>query len=90
MVFQIKKNNELGTPGWLSSWAAAFGSGRDPPVPESVPRPAPCTEPASPSAYLSASLCMSLMWLQEAEQAALDLLTLVQERVFNLQMTQRC
>ena len=46
-------------PGWLSGWAPAFGSGCDPQSKDRVPHQAPCMEPASPSAYVSASLCVS-------------------------------
>ena len=52
---------EIGMPGWLSGWASAFGSGRDPGIWDLVPHQAPCGEPASPSAYVSASLSVSLM-----------------------------
>ena len=50
-----------GTPGWLSSWAPAFGSGRDPGIRNRVPHRAPSEEPASPSTCVSASLsvCVS-------------------------------
>ena len=56
------KNRQRGMPGWLSGWAPAFGSGRDPRIQDQVPHRAPCEEPASPSAYVSASplnLCLS-------------------------------
>ena len=50
----------IGTPGWLSGSAPAFGSGRGPrEFQDRVPRQAPCMEPTSPSASLS--LCVSLM-----------------------------
>ena len=39
---------------------SAFGSGRDPGR-DQVPYQAPCRELASPSGYVSASLCVSLM-----------------------------
>ena len=54
----------LGAPGWLSSWASAFGSGHDPGVLGSwdgILHQAPCREPASPSAYVSASPSVFLM-----------------------------
>ena len=60
----------MGAPGWLSSWASAFGSavGRLPlaegVIPGSwdrIPHRAPCREPASPSACVSPSLYVSLM-----------------------------
>ena len=46
----------LGMPGWLSGWAPAPGSGRDPQSQDGVPHQALCLEPSSPSAYVSASL----------------------------------
>ena len=45
-----------GTPGWLSGWAPTFSSGRDPGIWNLVPHRAPYGEPASHSAYVSASL----------------------------------
>ena len=45
-----------GTPGWLSGWAPTFSSGGDPGIWNLVPHRAPCGEPASHSAYVSASL----------------------------------
>ena len=54
----------LGQLGGLSGGASAFRLGHDPGVPGSrdrVPRQAPCREPASPSARVSASFCVSLM-----------------------------
>ena len=45
-----------GIPGWLSSLASAFDPGRGP----GVPHRAPCMEPASPSACVSASLSLCL------------------------------
>ena len=45
-------------PKWLSGWAPAFGSGRDPRIQDQVLHQAPCREPASP-ACVSASLCVS-------------------------------
>ena len=52
-------NQSLGMPWWLSGWASAFGSGYDPEVLGSSPHWALCMEPAPPSAYISASLCVS-------------------------------
>ncbi|XP_077708803.1 F-box only protein 27 isoform X2 [Canis aureus] len=48
---------------WMAHWLSisAFGSGRDPGSRDGVPHRAPCMEPASPSACVSASLCVSLM-----------------------------
>ena len=52
---------EGGMPGWLSGWAPAFGSGRDPGVWDRVPHWAPCEEPASLCLCLCLylSLCLS-------------------------------
>ena len=52
-----------GAPGWLNGSAFAFGPGRDPRVLESSPDQVPCREPAFPSAYVSASLCLS--WINK-------------------------
>ena len=55
------KMSRCGMPGWLSGWASAFGSEYDPGILESwdqVPHWVPHGEPASPSAYFSASLCL--------------------------------
>ena len=51
----------LARGGWLSGWVAAFSSGRDPGIQDQVLHQAPCMEPASPSACVSASffLCIS-------------------------------
>ena len=50
-----------GIPGWRSGLAPAFGPGRDPGDPGSNPMSGSrCIEPASPSAYVSASLSFSL------------------------------
>ncbi|CAK7321047.1 hypothetical protein VULLAG_LOCUS23050 [Vulpes lagopus] len=49
----------LGIPGWRSGLAPAFGPGCDPGVPGSNPTSGSrCMEPASPSAYVSASLSL--------------------------------
>ena len=51
----------MGIPGWRSGLAPAFGSGRDPGDPRSNPTSgSQCMEPASPSAYVSASLSLSV------------------------------
>ena len=55
----------LETPGWLSGWATAFGPGCDPAVLGLSPTSGPCTEPASPSACVSASLCVSHEYINE-------------------------
>ena len=50
-----------GIPGWRSGLAPAFGPGRDPGDLGSNPTSgSQCMEPASPSAYVSASLSLSL------------------------------
>ena len=53
------ENGAGGTPGWLSSWASVFGSGRDPGILGLSPSWAPCEETAPPSAFVSASLSVS-------------------------------
>ena len=51
----------VGIPGWRSGLAPAFGPGLDPGDPGSNPTSVSwCMEPASPSAYVSASLSLSL------------------------------
>ena len=52
----IQKTHTIGTPGWLSGWASAFGSGHDLRIWDRVPHWAPRGDPASPSACVSASL----------------------------------
>ena len=53
------KNIVEGIPGWRSGLVPAFGPGRDPGDPGSNPTSASqCMEPASPSAYVSASLSL--------------------------------
>ena len=55
------KDEWLGIPGWRSGLAPAFGPGRDPGDPGLNPTSGSrCMEPASPSAYVSASLSLSL------------------------------
>ena len=61
-VFLFSIKTGTGAPGWLSGWASAFGSqvmilGSW----DWVLHQAPCREPALPFAYVSASLCVSLM-----------------------------
>ena len=51
----------LGTPEWLSSRASSFISGCDLRSCDPVPYWAPSMEHTSPSACISASLCVSLM-----------------------------
>ena len=51
------RNDKYGIPGWRSGLAPAFGPGRDPGDLGSNPTlGSRCMEPASPSAYVSASL----------------------------------
>ena len=52
------KNLWAGTPGGLSSGASAFGSGLDTWILDQIPRRAPSMEPTSPSACVSAFLCV--------------------------------
>ena len=51
-----------GIPGWLSGWASAFGSGRDPRVLGSSPASGSCRESASP---LPVSLFLCLSWINK-------------------------
>ena len=57
--FIIIEKLKMGAPGWLSGWASAFGSGCDPGVWDWVPHRGPGEDPASLSAYVAASLCVS-------------------------------
>ena len=60
---QVAKLSDFskGIPGWRSGLAPAFGPGRDPGNLGSNPTSGSrCMEPASPSAYVSASLSFSL------------------------------
>ena len=57
------KDQVTGIPGWRNGLAPAVGPGRDPGDPGSNPTSGSrCMGPASPSACVSASLCVSL-WL---------------------------
>ena len=60
----ILQLEQTGMPAWLSSWASVFGSGHDPDLTlrsgDQVPHRDACEEPAAPSAYVSASLSLSL------------------------------
>ena len=49
-----------GQPGWLSGLAPPSAQGVIPGLQDRVPRQDPCVEPASLSACVSASLCLSL------------------------------
>ena len=59
-IFRLFFNSaKEGIPGWHSSLAPAFGPGRDPGDPGSNPTlGSHCMEPASPSAYVSASVSL--------------------------------
>ena len=46
---------------WVAQWLTVFGSGSDPRIWDQVLHRAPQGEPASSSAYVPASLCVSLM-----------------------------
>ena len=50
---------------WLSGWASLLGSGRDAGIWDPVLHQVPCGEPASPSAYVSASLSLCLSWINK-------------------------
>ena len=66
LIYHIDfKDVATGIPGWFSGLAPAFGPGRDPGDPGSSPTSGSvvgsrCMEPASPSAYVSASLSLSV------------------------------
>ena len=57
----LRNHRMAGIPGWLSSLASALAQGVIPGSWDQVPHRAPCMEPASPSACVSASLSLSLM-----------------------------
>ena len=50
----------VGQPGWLSGLAPPSAQGMTLETRDRVPRQAPCMEPASPSACVSASLSLSV------------------------------
>ena len=56
----VKDFGLWGIPGWLSGLAPVFGPGRGQEFQDRVPHRAPCLEPASPSACVSASLSLSV------------------------------
>ena len=58
----IGRNRPVRQPGWLSGFALPSAQGLILEIWDRVPRRAPCMEPASPSACVSASLslCVSL------------------------------
>ena len=47
IIFLKILKEKMGTPGWLSCWASAFGSGHDQGVWDRLLHLAPCREPAS-------------------------------------------
>ena len=53
------RNKTNGQPGWLSGLAPPLAQGVILETQDGVPRWAPCMEPASPSACVSASLSVS-------------------------------
>ena len=57
----VHKKMISGQPWWPSCLALTSAQGMILETLDGVPRPAPCMEPISPSAYVSASLCVSLM-----------------------------
>ena len=54
------KTGTAGQPGWLSGLAPPWAQGRILDFLDQVPHQTPCVEPASPSACVSASLCVCL------------------------------
>ena len=58
----------LGQPGWLSGLAPPSAEGRILETRDRVPHRAPCIEPASPSACVSASLSPSLCVCHELKK----------------------
>ena len=56
----MDRKENLGQPGWLSGLAPPSAQGVTPESRDRVPRQAPCMELASPSAWVSASLSVSL------------------------------
>ena len=54
------KDTEKGAPGWLSNWASAFSSGRDPGVLGSSP-----TSGSLHGACFSLCLCVRLSWINK-------------------------
>ena len=53
------KIQKFGAPSWLSGWASTFGSSCD--IWDWVLYEVPCGESASPSVFISTSLCVSLI-----------------------------
>ena len=62
MVF-LNENVLIGHPGWLSGLALPSSQSVILETRDQVPRQAPCMEPVSPSAYVSASrsLCVTII-----------------------------
>ena len=59
------KDKKRGTPGWLSGWALASAQGVILGSRDQVPQQAPYMERASFSACVSASLCLSVSWINK-------------------------
>ena len=57
----VQKHSKEGQPRWRSSLAPPSAQGVILETRDRVPRQAPCMEPASPSACVSASLSLPLM-----------------------------
>ena len=56
---EIEISTNFGQPGWLSGLAPPSAQGVILEIQDRILRRAPCMEPASPSACVSASLCVS-------------------------------
>ena len=59
LSFVFFKVMRLGQPRWLSGLALPSAQGVILETQDGVPCRAPCMDPAPPSAYVSASLCLS-------------------------------
>ena len=57
---QIKVEDKQGQPGWFSGLAPPSTQGMILETQDGVPYRAPCMEPTSPSAFVSASLSLSV------------------------------
>ena len=69
---------QRGHPGGAPRFIATFSPGRDPGDRDGVPRQAPCMEPASPSACVSASLSVCLSRINKILKKKKELLSGVQ------------
>ena len=61
----IIKHLLKGIPGWLSGLSPPSAQGVILETQDRVPRQAPCMEPASPSASVSANLSVCLSWINK-------------------------